>query len=241
MAPSGTLEIRGMSKAFPNVQALADVSLDVRPGEILALMGENGAGKSTLLKILNGDYQPDEGTMTLDGEAAARSRARATPAGPASGSSTRSPRSSRASTSPRTSMPASCRRADRSSIARRLDQLVRPTCGATASRACCRRSLMGDKLSPAQRQLVEIMRALKSGVRRPRPRRADLVADRRGGGAPVQARPAAARRGCRDHLREPPHQRDPAPADRVAVMRDGQAHRRPRRPSELSREARSSG
>ena len=68
-ARPGTLEIRGLSKAFPNVQALADVSLDVRGGEILAFMGENGAGKSTLLKILNGDYQPDQGTMTMDGEA----------------------------------------------------------------------------------------------------------------------------------------------------------------------------
>jgi len=56
-----------MTKAFPKVQALTDVSLDVRPGEILALLGENGAGKSTLLKILNGDYQPDAGTMSVDG------------------------------------------------------------------------------------------------------------------------------------------------------------------------------
>lgn len=64
----GTLEVRNISKAFPNVQALADVSLDIRPGEILAFMGENGAGKSTLLKIINGDYQQDSGTITLDGE-----------------------------------------------------------------------------------------------------------------------------------------------------------------------------
>ena len=61
------LEVRGVSKAFPNVQALRDISLDVRPGEILALLGENGAGKSTLLKIINGDYQPDSGTLSLGG------------------------------------------------------------------------------------------------------------------------------------------------------------------------------
>ena len=65
-APRGTLEIRNISKAFPNVQALTDISLDIRPGEILAVMGENGAGKSTLLKIINGDYQPDVGTLKID-------------------------------------------------------------------------------------------------------------------------------------------------------------------------------
>src|SRR3989442_12199175 len=59
------LEVRGVSKAFPNVQALRDVSLDVRPGEILAFLGENGAGQSTLLKIINGDYQPDSGTESV--------------------------------------------------------------------------------------------------------------------------------------------------------------------------------
>ena len=67
-AGSGVLEIREVSKAFPNVQALDDVSLDVRPGEVLAFLGENGAGKSTLLKILSGDYRPDIGTLTIDGE-----------------------------------------------------------------------------------------------------------------------------------------------------------------------------
>ncbi len=71
MAPgsTGILELRGVTKSFPNVQALVDLSLDIRPGEILAFLGENGAGKSTLLKILNGDYQPDAGSMTIDGQA----------------------------------------------------------------------------------------------------------------------------------------------------------------------------
>ena len=64
----GTLKVRNISKAFLNVQALQDVSLDIRPGEVLAFMGENGAGKSTLLKIINGDYQPDTGTISIDGE-----------------------------------------------------------------------------------------------------------------------------------------------------------------------------
>jgi rhamnose transport system ATP-binding protein len=61
-------ELRGISKRFGATQALADVSLDLVPGEIHALVGENGAGKSTLVKILAGVHQPDSGTILLDGE-----------------------------------------------------------------------------------------------------------------------------------------------------------------------------
>ena len=53
--------MRGITKRFPGVVALADVSLSLVRGEVLALMGENGAGKSTLMKILGGAYQPDAG------------------------------------------------------------------------------------------------------------------------------------------------------------------------------------
>jgi len=60
-------ELRGISKHFGATQALADVSLDLVPGEIHALVGENGAGKSTLVKILAGVHQPDSGTILLDG------------------------------------------------------------------------------------------------------------------------------------------------------------------------------
>jgi L-arabinose transport system ATP-binding protein len=67
-SPPTLLEMAHISKAFPNIQALDDVSLEIRGGEILAFMGENGAGKSTLLKILNGDYQPDRGTISLNGQ-----------------------------------------------------------------------------------------------------------------------------------------------------------------------------
>ena len=63
------LEMRNVSKTFGRVQALKGVSLDVKLGEIHALMGENGAGKSTLMKILSGAYVPDEGSeILIDGQ-----------------------------------------------------------------------------------------------------------------------------------------------------------------------------
>ncbi|RYD18337.1 MAG: sugar ABC transporter ATP-binding protein, partial [Verrucomicrobiaceae bacterium] len=62
------LEMRGVSKCFPGVVALDDVSLSIRRGEVLALCGENGAGKSTLMKILGGVYQPDGGELRVDGK-----------------------------------------------------------------------------------------------------------------------------------------------------------------------------
>jgi ribose transport system ATP-binding protein len=62
------LEVRSVSKHFPGVQALADVSLHLKRHEIVGLVGENGAGKSTLLKILIGAYQPDEGEILVRGK-----------------------------------------------------------------------------------------------------------------------------------------------------------------------------
>lgn len=61
------LRMNGIDKSFPGVHALQDVSLGLRAGEVLALVGENGAGKSTLVKILGGVYRPDRGEILLDG------------------------------------------------------------------------------------------------------------------------------------------------------------------------------
>ena len=62
------LELRGVTKRFGATRALRDARLDLRAGEVHALVGENGAGKSTLIKVLTGLYRPDGGEILLDGE-----------------------------------------------------------------------------------------------------------------------------------------------------------------------------
>lgn len=65
------LEMRHISKSFPGVKALDDVSLTIKAGTVHALMGENGAGKSTLMKCAFGLYQPDEGEISIEGKTVA--------------------------------------------------------------------------------------------------------------------------------------------------------------------------
>ncbi len=62
------LQLVNVSKRFPGVVALDDVSFDLFPGEVHVLVGENGAGKSTLVKLLSGIYQPDDGKILIDGQ-----------------------------------------------------------------------------------------------------------------------------------------------------------------------------
>ena len=69
MSVQPLLSIKGITKAYPGVVANDDVSFDIPPGEVHALLGENGAGKSTLVKMIYGLVRPDAGSMTLNGAA----------------------------------------------------------------------------------------------------------------------------------------------------------------------------
>jgi D-xylose transport system ATP-binding protein len=62
------LALDGISKSFGPVEALSDVDFEVRPGEVVALVGDNGAGKSTLVKTIAGIHSPDSGTITFEGQ-----------------------------------------------------------------------------------------------------------------------------------------------------------------------------
>ena len=62
------IEMRNITKEFPGIKANDDITLQLRKGEILALLGENGAGKSTLMSVLFGLYQPDSGSIYKNGE-----------------------------------------------------------------------------------------------------------------------------------------------------------------------------
>jgi ABC-type sugar transport system ATPase subunit len=62
------LRVRGLCKRFGSIQALRDINLDVRRGEVLGLLGDNGAGKSTLIKSISGVYVPEAGTIECDGK-----------------------------------------------------------------------------------------------------------------------------------------------------------------------------
>jgi len=68
MTPTALLSLKGVTKRFGAVQALAGVDLEVHAGEVVALVGDNGAGKSTLVKTIAGIHSPDEGDFAIEGQ-----------------------------------------------------------------------------------------------------------------------------------------------------------------------------
>ena len=68
MAQQYAIELKGITKTFGSVVANNNVELNVKPGEILALLGENGSGKTTLMNMLSGIYKPDSGQIFVDGK-----------------------------------------------------------------------------------------------------------------------------------------------------------------------------
>lgn len=74
-AAQPVLELKDIHKSFDAIVAIENFSLDVHPGEIVALVGDNGAGKSTLIKIISGVYTPTSGSILIDGEPVAMSSA----------------------------------------------------------------------------------------------------------------------------------------------------------------------
>lgn len=69
-APTPLIDMRNISIAFGGIRAVDDASIDLFPGEVVALLGHNGAGKSTLIKILSGAYKRDSGQIFVNGEEA---------------------------------------------------------------------------------------------------------------------------------------------------------------------------
>ncbi|MBN9021504.1 MAG: sugar ABC transporter ATP-binding protein, partial [Rhizobiales bacterium] len=159
------LELVRITKAFPNVRALDEVSIDVYPGEILALMGENGAGKSTLLKVMTGAYQPDGGEIRLGGEAvritspvASRELGiRVAYQAPDIVAGTTVAENLFLGELPRLSG----RRVDWRRLNEKTEELLAPfRLGRTL-----RPSTSEERLSPAQRQMIEILRALRGDLK----------------------------------------------------------------------------
>ena len=164
MTSAVVLHMQGIAKRFGAVQALRDVALSARSGEVLALMGENGAGKSTLLRLMSGVHQPDEGSVTVDGKpvvfptpmAARSSGVRVVVQEPEI-----IPDVSVSENVYAGSLPRNGRIFDRRGLHAQVTRdLVRY--GFTN---VIRPEQLGRSLSPAQRQIVEILRALTGGAR----------------------------------------------------------------------------
>jgi L-arabinose transport system ATP-binding protein len=164
VAAESILELRNIGKQFPNVRALDDVSLDFRPGEVLALIGENGAGKSTMLRILNGDYQPDQGEIVHNGKLVrfpSPSESHAAGVRVIYQEPELAPGVSVAENIYLGELPRRGRFVDwvglRHKVQAQIDDF--------GFGSVLNQNMLGQDLSPAQRQLVEILKAMKSNVK----------------------------------------------------------------------------
>jgi ribose transport system ATP-binding protein len=191
-APTPLLAVRDIAKAFPGVQALRGVSLEVHAGEVLGLIGENGAGKSTLIKIIGGIHQPDEGELLIGGQPVGVGRI----SNPSEQQARRIenpsyPRRSHAFASVQESLAAGIaiihqelNLADNLSLAENIFLGRQPTRGWPALGLCDKRGMHAQaetalaqvglavsprvqlsELSPGQKQLVEIAKALSRDAR----------------------------------------------------------------------------
>ena len=159
MADTPLLEVRNASKAFGAVQALYRVDFEIRPGEVMALVGDNGAGKSTLIKGIAGIYPFDEGEILFDGKPVTI-HGPGTPPGEGSRSSTRISRSPTTSTSSRTCSSAASGRSDvvldESSMERTAGETLESLSVTTLKSV--RQTVAG--LSGGQRQSVAVAKAV---------------------------------------------------------------------------------
>ncbi|HVV18549.1 MAG TPA: sugar ABC transporter ATP-binding protein [Pseudonocardiaceae bacterium] len=162
--PQARLVMTGLRKSFGGVHALRGVDVDVRPGEVHALVGENGAGKSTLLKILSGAYTPDAGQLAIDGTPVRFTSPRA-----AHAAGVRViyqeleiiPHVSVAENIYVGTLPSRRHTYHR----RGVEARARADIARYGFAHALAPETLGEQLSPAQRQLVEIMRALIADVR----------------------------------------------------------------------------
>ncbi len=229
------LVMRGVTKTFPGVTAVDDASLDVRPGEIHAMIGENGAGKSTLMHLVAGVYQPDSGEIELDG----RSLLGLTEQGAADAGVAMvfQERSLVGALSVAENVFAGRQPTNRFGVIRRGPMFERT------------REILADlevdidpgaevgNLSPGPAADGRDRQGPVARAEAPDPRRADVVPDHQRGPAPLPGAAPAGGAGRRDRLRVPPPGRglrDRQPRDRPQGRQgDGRARdlrRDPRRP-----------
>ena len=158
------LVMEGVSKRFAGVQALREVGLTARAGEVLALMGENGAGKSTLLKIMSGAYAPDAGRIQIDGKPvriAAPADAHRLGVRVVAQEPEIIPYVSVAENVYAGALPRRGRLFDRAALRAKVAADIERS----GFSGMIDPDQLGNSLSPAQRQLVEILRALSGTVR----------------------------------------------------------------------------